>query len=131
MTEPLLRCVDAVTIPVPDLDEGLRFYSRALGHSLSWRNDEVGQAGLRVPDSATEIVLTERQPYEPVWLVPSAVDAAEQFERAGGAVVEGPVEIPVGVLVVVRDPFGNRLTLLDLSKGRYATDATGRVTGVR
>ncbi len=129
-SEPLLRCVDAVTIPVPDLDDGLRFYSEALGHVLLWRNDEVGQAGLRLPDSDTEIVLTEHQPYEPAWRVPSAQAAAELIEQAGGQVVEGPVDIPVGTLVVVRDPFGNRLTLLDLGKGTYVTDATGRVTGV-
>jgi hypothetical protein len=30
----------------------------------------------------------------------------------------------------VADPFGNVLVLLDLSKGRYITDADGRVTGV-
>jgi hypothetical protein len=36
----------------------------------------------------------------------------------------------VGRVAVVADPFGNRLTLLDLSKGRYLTDADGIVTGV-
>jgi catechol 2,3-dioxygenase-like lactoylglutathione lyase family enzyme len=36
----------------------------------------------------------------------------------------------LGQVGVVADPFGNRLTLLDLSKGRYLTDADGIVTGV-
>jgi hypothetical protein len=40
------------------------------------------------------------------------------------------VDIPVGRLAVVQDPFGNRLVLVDLSAGRYRTDATGGVTGV-
>ena len=31
----IFRRVDAVTVPVPDLDAGLRFYSRALGHRLA------------------------------------------------------------------------------------------------
>jgi hypothetical protein len=31
---------------------------------------------------------------------------------------------------VAEDPFGNVLVLLDLSKGHYVTDGTGRVTGV-
>ena len=31
---------------------------------------------------------------------------------------------------VVADPFGNRLVLVDLSKGAYTTDADGSVTGV-
>jgi hypothetical protein len=34
-------------------------------------------------------------------------------------------------VAVVRDPFGNLLVLLDLSKGTYTTDADGMVTGVR
>ena len=58
MNNGLLRKIDAVTIQVPDLDTGLAFYSETLGHELRWRNDSVGQAGLRVPDSDTEIVLT-------------------------------------------------------------------------
>jgi hypothetical protein len=30
----------------------------------------------------------------------------------------------------VHDPFGNRLVLIDLSKGEHTTDADGTVTGV-
>ena len=41
-----------------------------------------------------------------------------------------PFDIPVGRLAVVADPFGNTLVLLDLSKGRYVTDATGNVKAV-
>jgi predicted enzyme related to lactoylglutathione lyase len=128
--EPLLRRIDAITVPVPDLEEGLRFYGQLLGHELIWRNDDVGQAGLRLPESDTEIVLTRHQPYEPAWLVSSAVDAAGVFVHAGGQIVEGPLDIPVGTVVVVYDPFGNRLVLLDLGKGKYVTNADGRVTGV-
>jgi predicted enzyme related to lactoylglutathione lyase len=130
MPEPLLRRVDAVTVPVPDLEKGLQFYSQVLGHELLWRNDDIGQAGLRLPDSDTEIVLTKHQPYEPAWLVSSAVDAARVIAHAGGQIIEGPLDIPVGTIVVVQDPFGNRLVLLDLSKGTYVTDAQGKVIGV-
>lgn len=35
-TTPLFLKVDAVTIPVPDLDAGLRFYRDSLGHELLW-----------------------------------------------------------------------------------------------
>lgn len=60
MGQPLLRKVDAVTFRVPDLDSGLAFYRDALGHALRWRNDEIGQAALSLPDSETEIVLRGR-----------------------------------------------------------------------
>ena len=50
MSRPaVLRGVDAVTVPVPDLDQGLQFYRDQLGHELAWRNDTVGQVGLRLP----------------------------------------------------------------------------------
>ena len=129
-TTPLFQKVDAVTIPVPDLDVGLRFYRDALGHELRWRNNATGQAGLTLPGSDTEIVLSTRERYEPDWLVASADEAAAAVQAAGGRVVTGPFDIPVGRAAVVADPFGNVLVLLDLSKGHYVTDTTGNVTGV-
>ena len=129
-TAPLMQKVDAVTIPVPDLDSGLRFYRDRLGHALLWRNDALGQAGLQLPGSDTEIVLTTRLDYAPNWLVSSADDAAAIIRAAGGRVITEPFDIPVGRVVVVADPFDNVLVLLDLSKGRYRTDETGSVSGV-
>jgi predicted enzyme related to lactoylglutathione lyase len=130
-TAPLIQKVDAVTIPVPDLDAGLRFYRDSLGHQLLWRSDEIGQAGLGLPGSDTEIVLTTRQEYAPNWLVPSVDEAARAVEAGGGQILTGPADIPVGRVVVVADPFGNALVLVDLSKGRYVTDDAGLVTGVQ
>jgi predicted enzyme related to lactoylglutathione lyase len=127
---PLFQTVDAVTIPVPSLDEGLRFYRDGLGHALLWRNDATGQAGMRRPAGDTELVLTTEQPYEPDWLVESVDEATDAVLAAGGRVIAEPVDIPVGRAAVVADPFGNSLVLLDLSKGRYVTDDTGNVTGV-
>lgn len=87
---PLIRKVDAVTVPVPDLDDGLRFYRDALGHDVLWRNDEAGQAGLGLPDSDTEIVLTTRQRYEPDWLVTSTDEAATSSSSTSPRVVTRP-----------------------------------------
>jgi catechol 2,3-dioxygenase-like lactoylglutathione lyase family enzyme len=127
---PVLRAVDAVTIPVPDLDAGLRFYRDGLGHRLLWRNDTLGQAGLSLPDGDTEIVLTTDLGYAPTWLVSSVQDAAAAVRAAGGRLLTEPVDIPVGHVVVVADAFDNALVLLDLSKGRYITNDTGQVIGI-
>jgi predicted enzyme related to lactoylglutathione lyase len=127
---PLLQKVDAVTVRVPDLDSGLRFYRDALGHELKWRHDEIGQAGLRLPGSDTEIVLSTQVEYAPNWLVASAEEAARVIESAGGTMIAGPFEIPVGRVVVAADAFGNALILVDMSKGLYITGTDGRVTGV-
>jgi predicted enzyme related to lactoylglutathione lyase len=127
---PLLRMVDAVTLAVPSLDEGLAFYVGALGHELLWRNDAIGQAGLRCPDGTTEIVLATALRSEPNWLVDSADEAAAAIVDAGGRIIDPARDIPVGRVAVVEDPFGNRLVLVDLTKGRYRTGAAGDVTGV-
>lgn len=126
---PLLRAVDAIQIPVTDLTAALGFYEGALGHQLRWRTDT--EAGLGMPDAQTEIVLTtERNRLEPNLLVESADEAARAIEAEGGTIEVPPFDIPVGRVAVVRDPFGNVLVLIDLSKGRYVTDDAGTVTGV-
>jgi predicted enzyme related to lactoylglutathione lyase len=117
--------VDAVTLAVPSLDAGLAFYTGALGHELLWRNDEIGQAGLRCPDGQTEIVLATALPSEPNWLVESAENAAVAIAEAGGRIVEPARDIPVGRVAVVEDPFGNRLVLVDLTRGRYPVAPSG------
>jgi predicted enzyme related to lactoylglutathione lyase len=125
--EPLLRQVDCVQIPVPDLDAGLRFYRDGLGLELKWRH--ATQAGLRLGD--TELVLqTERPDLETDFLVDSAEEAVRRVEAAGGRVLSRPQDIPAGRVAVVSDPFGNPLVLLDLSKGTFRTDHDGNVTGV-
>jgi predicted enzyme related to lactoylglutathione lyase len=111
---------------VPDLDAGLAFYRDTLGHELIWRTATA--AGLRMPESDAEIVLqTERPDLEANLVVASADDAAAVVGRAGGRTVAGPFDIPIGRCAVVEDPWGNRLVVLDQSKGRLATDADGRV----
>ncbi|MGP4104978.1 VOC family protein [Nonomuraea sp. KM90] len=127
---PLFQKIDAVIVPVPDLDSGLRFYQHRLGHELLWRNDQLGQAGLGLPDSDAEIVLDIRLNLAPTWLVRSADEAASEIVAAGGRVVADPSDIPVGRVAIVADPFGNELVLVDLSKGRYVTDPSGTVIGV-
>ncbi len=126
----MLRSIDSVTVNVPDLDAGLHFYRDRLGHTLLWRNDEIGQAGLQLPDGETELVLSTSLGSAVNWLVASVPDAVNDLVSAGGIVVSTPTDIPVGRVAVVQDPFGNELVLLDLSKGLYVTDGGDRVVGV-
>jgi hypothetical protein len=127
--KPLLRAVDAIQIPVPDLDAALAWYCEELGQHLRWRTET--EAGLGMPGAATELVLTTVRPeLEANLLVESVDEAVSRIAGAGGAIEVAPFDIPVGRVAVVSDPFGNRLVLIDLSKGRYETDDAGRVTGV-
>ena len=124
----LIGKVDCIRLYVPDLEAGLSFYRDQLGHSLIWRTETA--AGLRLPESDAELVLqTEDQRQEVDLLVDSADEAAKFVEQAGGKVIVAPFDIQVGRCVVLEDPWGNPLVLLDTSKGLFKTDADGNVIG--
>ena len=126
--EPLIRKVDCVQIQVPDLDAGLAFYRDQLGHQLVWRTERA--VGLRLPDTDAEIVLQTERPGVEINLLVDSVDAATaRIVEAGGAVVVPSFEIQIGRCVVVQDPWGTQLILLDTSKGLLATDADGNIIG--
>jgi lactoylglutathione lyase len=95
---------------------------------LIWRTGTA--VGLRLPESDAELVLqTEDQRQEVDLLVDSADEAAQIIEQAGGKVVIPPFDIRIGRCVVLEDPWGNPLVLLDTSKGLLKTDADGNVIG--
>jgi hypothetical protein len=81
---------------------------------------------LGLPEGDAEIVLTTNHGHNLDWLVASAGEAVERV-RARGKGAEGDVDIPVGRVAVVADPFENVLVLLDMSKGSYTTDESGDV----
>jgi predicted enzyme related to lactoylglutathione lyase len=128
MPSPLFRKVDCIRLSVKDLDSGIAFYRDKLGLELIWKTHHA--VGLRIPDDTTEIVLhIEPKAPEIDLKVQSADEAANQFEEAGGEVIVPPFDIQIGRCVVVHDPWGNELVLLDSSKGFLKTDPEGNVIG--
>ena len=128
MTEPLFRKIDCIRLYVSDLEPGLAFYRDQLGHPLIWRTER--EAGLGIPGCDAELVLqTERAGQEVDITVQSADEAALRWQALGGQVLAGPFDIRIGRCVVVQDPWGNPLVLLDNSKGLLVTDAEGNVIG--
>ncbi len=128
MNKPLLRKVDCIMLYVPDLEAALAFYRDRLGLRLGWRIADA--AGLEMPDTNTEIVLqVGERGTEVDFLVSNADEAALDFASAGGKVVVPPFDIHIGRCVVVEDPWGHRLVLLDMSKGKLVTDDEGNVIG--
>jgi lactoylglutathione lyase len=128
MSEPVFRKVDCVRIFVSDLEAGLAFYRDQLGHPLIWRTEQ--EAGLRLPDSEAELVLQTKRPGLEVDItVQSADEAAARWAALGGKVLAGPFDIRIGRCVVVQDPWGNPLVLLDTRKGLLVTDEDGNVIG--
>jgi lactoylglutathione lyase len=128
MKKPFFQKIDCIMLYVPDLDEAITFYRDRLGHQLIWRIPDA--AGLKMPDTDAEIVLqVGRKGKEIDFLVPSADEAALEFEKAGGKIAVPPFDIHIGRCVVVKDPWENELVLLDMSKGRLLTDERGNVIG--
>jgi lactoylglutathione lyase len=125
---PLFQKIDCIRLHVADLDEALVFYRDRLGHELVWRSDHV--VGLRLPDTDAEIVLhTDGHGQDIDFKVESADAAAARFVAAGGTILIPPFEIQIGRCVVVADPWGNPLVLLDTSKGLLITDEAGNIIG--
>ena len=126
--ESLLQKIDCVRLYVPDLEAGLAFYRDQLGHPLIWRSEKA--AGLRLPGTDAELVLqTEERGQEFDFLVESVEAAVTRFIQAGGKIIVRPFDIQIGRCVVLQDPWGNPLVLLDSSKGLLSTDADGNVVG--
>ena len=83
-----------------------------------------------MPESDAEIVIqTTRKTLETDLLVKDVDEAVKQLVEAGSSVVETPFDIRVGRCAVVDDPWGNRLVILDLSKGTLLTNSEGKVIG--
>ncbi len=126
MTAALFRKVDCLSIPVPDLDAALAFYSSNLGHEIIWRSSTA--AGLRLPATNAELVLhTQNRPLEADLAVDSVPEALARFTSAGGRLIRGPFEIQIGLCAVVSDPWNNVLVILDSSKGPLQVDSSKRV----
>lgn len=121
----LFQKIDCLMLNVEDVDSALVFYRDKLGLSLAWRT-ETG-FGMHIGDS--ELVLNKGKQTAPETdiMVASAEEAAGRFVEAGGTIVAGPFEIKIGKCVVVADPWGNKLVLLDCTKGLLKTNSDGFV----
>lgn len=122
----MFRKIDCLQIPVSDLEAGLAFYRDKLGHALIWRTATM--AGLRMPNSESELVVqTERPELEVNLTVDSADARAAELERLGCRILVAPFDIQIGRCAIVADPWGNRLVILDNTKGTLKTDEHGNV----
>ena len=107
---PVLKRIDAILINVPSIEQGLDFYREQLGMRTLWKNEDM--AAVSLGDS--KFILSTGLNPKTAFLVESVEHAVVVFENAGGKVVAAPEDTPVGKAAVVEDPFGNRLTLVDL-----------------
>jgi predicted enzyme related to lactoylglutathione lyase len=121
----LFQNIDCLMLNVDDIDSAFTFYRDKLGLPLVWRTE----TGLGLRMGKSELVLNKGKRKEPETdiMVASAEAAARRFADAGGSIVAGPFDIKIGKCVVVADPWGNKLVLLDCTKGLLKTNADGHV----
>jgi predicted enzyme related to lactoylglutathione lyase len=105
-------------VPVPDIDAGVSFYERVFGLTVNWR-DEVS-VGMRLPESDTEVVLNNEGISGVHYLVDDVPSVVRDAVVGGCAVVTQPFDIVIGKCAIVEDPFGNRVYVLDMTKGPRA-----------
>lgn len=125
----LFTHVDCIELYVSNLDDGIKYYCESMGLKLLWRAETT--IGLGMENDITEIVLqTDRNKMNVDFKVNSVVDSIEKIIKAGGKIVYGPFDIPIGKCAVIQDKWQNEYVILDMSKGRYVTDESGNVIGV-
>lgn len=125
----LIKCIDCIELYVPDLQEGVEYYTK-LGLKVLWKNDT--SVGMGMEDDFTEILLqNERKKMNIDIKVESVIIAVEKIKVAGGQVVFGPFDIPIGKCAVVRDKWENEYVILDMTKGRYVADQEGNILGIQ
>ena len=90
----LFKKVDCVMFKVSDLEAGLEFYSKQLGHEIIWRTPTA--AGLKLPESETELVLSTQNGPETDLKVGDVNAAYEQLVLAGAKPIVPPFENQIG-----------------------------------
>jgi lactoylglutathione lyase len=115
----MLRKIDCVMIRVEDVDVSAAYYVKVFGLRPKWSGE--GAVGLAFPETDAEIVL-HRETTIPLsvevhYLVDDVVVAVAHYAAHGCHILKAPFDITIGKCAVIRDPFGTRLCILDITKG--------------
>ncbi|SHK39707.1 hypothetical protein SAMN02745136_02406 [Anaerocolumna jejuensis DSM 15929] len=125
----LMKCVDCIELYVPDLKEGVDYYSK-LGLKVLWKNDT--SVGMGMEDDFTEVLLqNEREKMNVDFKVESVINTVNKIKEIGGQIICGPFDVPIGKCAVVRDRWSNEYVILDMTKGRYVTDNDGNILDIK
>ncbi len=124
----MFKGIDCVRLYVESIEKGITYYRDKMGLTLKWKKQAA--AGFALGETAELVIQTQDREQEIDILVDDVYAEVRKIKEAGGKILYGPFDIDVGKAAVVEDPWKNLYVILDLSKGTYATDEKGNVTGV-
>jgi lactoylglutathione lyase len=115
----MLRKIDCVMIRVDNVEEAAAYYAEVFGLRPHWSGD--GTIGLVFPETDAEIVL-HNDPNIPSsvevhYLVDDVVAVVAEYVAKGCQLLVEPFDITIGKCAVIKDPFGTRMCILDMTKG--------------
>lgn len=115
----MLRKIDCVMLRVDDLEIAAQYYVDVFGLRRLW-SDETS-VGMGMPETDAEIVLHTNadipKEISVHYLVDDVVASVETLRAKGCIIRAEPFEIVIGKCAVLEDPFGNILSILDMTKG--------------
>ncbi len=115
----MLRKIDCVMIRVDDVNAAATYYTEVFGLRPNWSGDD--SIGLIFPESDAEIVLHCNpdipSSVEVHYLVDNVTSIVENYVAKGCHLLVEPFDIAIGKCAVLKDPFGTRLCILDMTKG--------------
>jgi predicted enzyme related to lactoylglutathione lyase len=126
----MLRKIDCIMIRVEDVETAAAYYARVFELRPRWSRD--GAVGLGFPETDAEVVLHNDQEIpssvEVHYLVDDVVAAVAHVATQGCQILVPPFDITIGKCAVIRDPFGTRLCILDITKGLRPLNLAGTTT---
>src|SRR6266567_1984254 len=123
----MLRKIDCIMNRVDDVQAAAAYYAKVFGLRLQWSGD--GSIGLKLRETDAEIVLHNDpdipSSVEGYYLVDDVVRAVAHLAEQGCQILVAPFPITIGKCAVIRDPFGTRLCILDMTKGPRPLNLAG------
>ncbi|MEM3648355.1 MAG: VOC family protein [Thermoproteota archaeon] len=111
--------IDSIMFYVSNLEKAAKFYEDVLGLKRVWTDEERGMIGLVFPESDSEIVIHRDSSLPNPCLsftVMNVDEFCKEYQEKGYLIVEKPREVRCGKFAVLKDPDGNKIPIIDLTK---------------
>ena len=126
----MLRKIDCIMIRVENVEAAASYYADVFGLHPQWSGD--GSIGLAFQRTDAEVVLhcdpNIPSSVEVYYQVDDVLAAVADYAAQGCQVLVAPFDITIGKCAVIKDPFGTRLCILDMTKGPRPLNLAGSPT---